>query len=26
MRKMEARSSVDLTRMASLCQKLRGTP
>jgi len=26
MNKMEARSSVDLTRMASLCQKLRGTP
>jgi FixJ family two-component response regulator len=26
MQKMEARSSVDLTRMASLCQKLRGTP
>jgi two-component system, LuxR family, response regulator FixJ len=25
MHKMEARSSVDLTRMASLCQKLRGT-
>ena len=26
MQKMEARSSVDLTRMASLCHKLRGTP
>lgn len=26
MQKMEARSAVDLTRMASLCRKLRGTP